>query len=133
MQDMATAYYASTQVVGFIVERYGMPKVRRLLALLIERHQLEEARKVGEAAIYVDVESAETHRLYGEALLGAGLRKEAQFEFESAVRGQGAPGELSTSHTRLAELLETSGDKAGAAVHRKAAADLLRSARTGPI
>ena len=105
---------------------------RRLLHLLVERHELEEAEHLGEAAIYVDAESAETHRLYGEALLAAGRRKEAQFEFESAVRGQGSPGELATAHTRLADLLESSGDRTSAASHRKVAADLLRSARTGP-
>jgi len=52
-----------------------------------------------------DVESVETHRLYGEALLGSGMRKEALFEFESAVRCAGSPAELSGVHTRLAELL----------------------------
>ncbi len=116
-----------------VLEENDGDSYRRLLSLLIQHRELDEARRVGEGAVYVDAESAETHRLYGEALLGAGQRKEALFEFESAVRGQGAPGELSTAHTRLAELLETTGDRAGAAVHRKAAAELLRSARTGPI
>jgi tetratricopeptide (TPR) repeat protein len=116
-----------------VLEENDGDSYRRLLTLLIGRHELEEARKVGEAAVYVDAESAETHRLYGEALLAAGQRKEAEFEFESAVLGQGSPAELSASHARLAELLESSGDKAAAAPHRKAAAELLRTARTGPI
>jgi tetratricopeptide (TPR) repeat protein len=116
-----------------VLEENDGDAYRRLLGLLVQRKELDEARRVGEAAVYVDVESVETHRLYGEALLGSGMRKEALFEFESAVRCAGSPAELSAVHTRLAELLEGSGDKTGAASHRKAAADLTRAARTGPI
>ncbi|HEX4338227.1 MAG TPA: tetratricopeptide repeat protein [Polyangiaceae bacterium] len=116
-----------------VLEENDGDSYRRLLSLLVGRHELEEARRIGEAAVYVDAESAETHRLYGEALLAAGQRKEAEFEFSSAVLGQGEPAELSLSHARLADLLDAAGDKAGAATHRKTAADLIRSARTGPI
>ncbi len=115
-----------------VIEENDGDAYRRLLRLLLDRHELDEAVRVGEAGIYVDAENAETHRLYGEALLGAGRRKEAEFEFESAVRGQGSAGELATDHTRLADLLESEGDKPSAAAHRKAATDILRSARTGP-
>jgi tetratricopeptide (TPR) repeat protein len=116
-----------------VLEENDGDSYRRLLTLLLQRHEFEEARKVGEAAIYVDAESADIHRLYGEALHGAGQKKEALFEFESAVRATGDPAELSAAHTRLAELLETQGDKLNAAIHRKAAAELAKSARTGPI
>jgi tetratricopeptide (TPR) repeat protein len=116
-----------------VLEENDGDSYRRLLALLVQRKELDEARRIGEAAVYVDAESVEIHRLYGEALLASGMRKEALFEFDSAVRSTGAPAELSSAHLRLAELLEASGDKVGAGAHRKAAADLTRSARTGPI
>src|SRR6201995_429512 len=32
MSDMATAYYASTQIVRYVVETWGMPKVRQMLS-----------------------------------------------------------------------------------------------------
>ena len=79
------------------------------------------------------MESAEIHRLYGEALLGDGAKKEATYEFESAVASNGSPAELEAAHLRLAELLESAGDRAAAAAHRKAAADLGKQLRTGPI
>jgi tetratricopeptide (TPR) repeat protein len=116
-----------------VLEENDGDSYRRLLALLIQRKELEEARRIGEAGVYVDAESVETHRLYGEALLASGMRSEALFEFESAVRCAGGPAELSSVHARLAELLEASGDKAGAASHRREAVELTRRARTGPI
>jgi tetratricopeptide (TPR) repeat protein len=115
-----------------VIEENDGDVYRRLLELLIARHELDEARKVGEAAVYVDAENTETHRLYGEALLAAGQRKEAIFEFESAVRTTGDAASLSAAHARLADLLAKT-DTAAAASHRKAAEELTHKARTGPI
>jgi tetratricopeptide (TPR) repeat protein len=106
---------------------------RRLLTLLLSRREFDEARAVGEAAIYVDVEGAETHRLYAEALAGSSRKAEAEVELESAVRAAGTSAELSLSHATLAALLAERGDKKGAALHAKAAAELAKEARTGPI
>jgi tetratricopeptide (TPR) repeat protein len=106
---------------------------RRLLVLLLAQKAFDEARAVGEAAIYVDIESAEVHRLYAEALVGASRKTEAEAEFESAVRAFGSPAEISLAHAGLATLLAQRGDKKAALVHAKAAAELVKEARTGPI
>jgi cellulose synthase operon protein C len=116
-----------------VLEENDGESYRRLMTLLLARRELAEARKIGEAAVYVDMENAETHRLYGEVLLAAGDRKEAMFELESAVRAAGSPPELAAAHVRLAQLLEGGGDRLAAAVHRKVAADLTSQSRTGPI
>jgi tetratricopeptide (TPR) repeat protein len=116
-----------------LIEENDGDASRRLLTLLLARNEADEARRVGEAAVYVDVESAETHRLYARALAATGARREAIFELESAVRSSGSAAELSAAHLQLAELLASSGDRPGAAAHRKAAADLRMQSRTGPI
>jgi uncharacterized protein (TIGR02265 family) len=58
---------------------------RRLLARLVARGLWDEAKKVGEGALYVDIHGAETHALYAQALLGAGDADRAIFEAESAL------------------------------------------------
>jgi tetratricopeptide (TPR) repeat protein len=58
---------------------------RRLLAKLVARGLWDEARKVGEGALYVDIHGAESHALYAQALLGAGDTDRAIFEAESAL------------------------------------------------
>ncbi|MBK8251851.1 MAG: tetratricopeptide repeat protein [Polyangiaceae bacterium] len=57
----------------------------RLLKMLVERGLWEEARKVGESAIFVDVANAEIHRLYARALARTGNHLSAIFELNSAV------------------------------------------------
>ncbi len=116
-----------------LLEENDGDSYRRLMTLLLARKDAEEARRVGEAAIYVDMESAETHRLYGEALLATGARKQALYEFESAILGTGTPAELENAHRRLAEMLEQSGDRTAAATERKTVEELVRQSRTGPI
>ncbi|MFO0661952.1 MAG: tetratricopeptide repeat protein [Polyangiaceae bacterium] len=58
---------------------------RRLLGRLVQKQQWDEAVKVGESAMYVDVHSADTHTLYAQALLGAQKYDNAIFEAESAL------------------------------------------------
>jgi tetratricopeptide (TPR) repeat protein len=118
-----------------LVEENDGPAYRRLLEILISRRLFDEARKVGEAAVFVDVESAKTHVLYAEALVGAGARREAVFELESAVRCTSDSNDVLIAHSRLSELLAAQGDRAGAAQHKKAASDLAKqqSEQLGPI
>lgn len=106
---------------------------RRLLSLLLGHRVLDDARSVGEAAIWADVESTLTHRLYGEVLVAAGARREAIQELTSAVLGKGSGAELLAAHRRLSDLLEAEGDRSGAAEHRKAAQEIAKENRTGPI
>lgn len=117
------------------IEENNGDAYRRLMEILVSRRSFEEARKVGEAAIYADVESAVTHLDYAEALAGGGARKDALFELESALKCGGPPDALVLAHTRLADLLAAGGDQAGAARHKKAAAELARQQgeKLGPI
>jgi len=117
------------------IEENNGDAYRRLLQILVSRRAFDEAKKVGEAAVYVDIESAGTHTEYARALAGGGARKEAIFELESALRCAGTPDERILAHTRLADLLSASGDRGGAAQHKKAAAELGRQQgeKLGPI
>jgi tetratricopeptide (TPR) repeat protein len=115
------------------LEENDADSYRRLLSLLNGRKAFDEARAVGEAAIYVDVEGAETHRLYAEALAGSARKAEAEAELESAVRASGSNAEMSLAHAALAALLAERGEKKGATEHAKLAGELARAARTGPI
>jgi len=91
------------------------PKVyQRLLGRLNETGAYEEAVRIGEAALYADMSGLATHRLYAEALLGAGQRERAAFELESATLCEGTPEDLSEVHARFAEFLLASGKRAQA-------------------
>ncbi|MEZ4297432.1 MAG: hypothetical protein R3B70_20890 [Polyangiaceae bacterium] len=57
----------------------------RLLKMLVERGLWEEAKKIGEGAIFVDVANPETHRLYARALARTGQQNSAIFELNSAI------------------------------------------------
>jgi predicted Zn-dependent protease len=115
-----------------ILEENDGDSYRRLLELLISRGAFEEARKVGEAGVFVDVESATMHMLYADALAGAGARKDALFEFESATLTNGEPAELARAHQKYSEALAKAGDKRGAAAHAKTAAELRDKEKAGP-
>ena len=57
----------------------------RLLAMLVDRGLWEEARQVGEGALFVDVSNPEVHRLYARALARTGRQISAIFELNSAI------------------------------------------------
>ncbi len=57
----------------------------RLLDALVTKGLYDEAVKVGESAIYVDVMNPRTHRLYAKALAHAGKQVSAIYELNSAV------------------------------------------------
>lgn len=57
----------------------------RLLEKLVERGLWEEARKIGEGAIFVDVSNPEVHRLYARALARTGNQISAIYELNSAI------------------------------------------------
>jgi Tfp pilus assembly protein PilF len=56
-----------------------------LLEKLVSAERWEEARRVGEAALYVDVESSAVHMGYARALSATGDHETAAFELESAL------------------------------------------------
>ncbi len=99
---------------------------RRLLELLVAGKAYPEALKVGEAAVYADMEGAKTHVLYAQALAGAGRVTDATFEFESALLAPVRPAELAEAHLAYAAFLRTQGQV------QRADAELARARELGP-
>jgi len=67
------------------VDQHDRRVWKRLLAKLTARGLWDEAKKVGEGAIYVDIHGAETHLFYAQALLATGDAGKAIFEADSAL------------------------------------------------
>lgn len=86
-----------------LIDQHDRRVWRRLLRLLVERGQWEEARKVGESAIYVDVASAEVHRLYARALARTGRHVSAVYELNSALLCKPKPEEAAAIYEELAK------------------------------
>jgi cytochrome c-type biogenesis protein CcmH/NrfG len=110
------------------LEQHENKVYRRLLDLLVAKNGWDEAVKVGEAAVYADMEGFTTHRLFAEALARTGNKARAAFELESATMSPAEPKQLSEAHTRLAEIYASVGRAKDAAKSRKRAQELLASA-----
>ena len=76
-----------------------------LLQILVDTKQWDEAKKVGESAIFVDVESPHMHANYARALAGTGAHEKALFELESALACDPPPKDAATVHALLAREL----------------------------
>ena len=76
-----------------LLEQHDRGAWGRLLEGLVERNEWEEAVKVGESALYIDVGNPEIHRLYARALASTGRPVSAIFEYNSALIA-GAPPEM---------------------------------------
>ncbi len=111
------------------------PRVyQRLLRRLNESGAFEEAVRVGEAAIYADVEGLVTHVLFAEALAKTGQRERALFELESATLCVGSAEDLADAHARMAELYLVAGNRREAKKHAdKARALDPKNARLGAL
>jgi tetratricopeptide (TPR) repeat protein len=77
---------------------------RELLVRLVARREFAEAVKVGEAAVNVDMAGFETHFAYAQALAGAGDRRRARFEFESALLCEADPVRIAAAKAELKAL-----------------------------
>ena len=99
---------------------------------LSQKKAWDEAVKVGEVAIYADMEGFTTHRLFGEALAQTGNQQRAVFELESAALSQAEPLEHADVQTRLAELYAAVGRGRDAAKARKRAQELKAAAAAAP-
>ncbi len=95
-----------------------------LLDKLVEAKAWDEARKVGESALFVDVQSGDVHAGYARALAATGDHETAAFELESALLCQGKPAEKATEHALLAREKLALGDAAGAKAERDEAVKL---------
>jgi cellulose synthase operon protein C len=101
---------------------------RRAYGLLLEKlvaaKRWDEARAVGEAGIYVDVESAAMHVGYARALSATGGHEKAVFELESALLCDEKPKDAAATHALLGREEMALGDTAAARAHRDAALKL---------
>jgi cellulose synthase operon protein C len=93
---------------------------RRLLAKLVARSQWDEAKKIGEGALFVDIHGAETHTLFAQALFGAGDTDRAIFEAESALLCENLK---SSTAVQANQLLARAYTKKGDTAKAKAASD----------
>jgi len=85
-----------------VLEQHDRKAWRVLLQRLVDARQWDEAKKVGESAIYVDVESATMHTNYARALSATGAHDKALYELESALLCSGPPKELATAQAAFA-------------------------------
>jgi tetratricopeptide (TPR) repeat protein len=95
-----------------------------LLEKLVQARQWDEAKRIGEAALYVDLSSAAVHVNYARALAATGNHETAAFELESGLLCDAKPQERATTHALLARERLALGDAAGARAHREEALKL---------
>jgi tetratricopeptide (TPR) repeat protein len=88
-----------------------------LLQTLVDSKQWDEAKKVGESAMFVDVESPRMHTNYARALGATGAHDKAVFELESALLCDPKVPEAATDHALLARELVTLHRNAEAKTH----------------
>lgn len=89
-----------------------------LLDKLVALQRWDEAKRVGESALYVDVESGAVHVDYARALAATGDHSTAAFELESALLCDGKPQEKATAHALLAREYAALGDVGASRTHR---------------
>ncbi len=106
------------------LDQHDRRAYRLLLAALIDGKRWDEAKRVGEAALYVDVESAEVHVNYARALSATGAHETAAFELESALLCDAKPPERARALALLAAERLALGDVSGARARRDEALKL---------
>jgi Tfp pilus assembly protein PilF len=94
---------------------------KELLRRLVDAKAWTEARDLGSAAMFVDVESGDVHVAYARALSATGDHETAAFELESALLCDGSPQDKSKAHALLAHELQALHDTTGAKAHREEA------------
>jgi Tfp pilus assembly protein PilF len=87
---------------------------RLLLERLVADKKWDEARRVGESAVYVDIQSESVHTGYAQALAAGGDHATAAFELETALLCEAKPPEKAQVHALLAREKLALGDAAGA-------------------
>jgi tetratricopeptide (TPR) repeat protein len=106
------------------LDQHDRRAYRLLLGALVSSKQWDEARSVGQAALFVDVESAEMHADYARALSATGDHATAAFELESALLCDAKPPERATTLALLAGERLALGDPAAARARRDEALKL---------
>lgn len=87
------------------LEQHDKQIWRLLLEKLVAEKQWDEARRVGDSAIFVDVTGGPTHVLYARALQAQGAHDKAAFELETALLTKMKDKEKATVHGLLAQSL----------------------------
>lgn len=103
------------------LEQHDPRIYRRLMERLLEKKEYAEARKIGEAALYVDMEGMETHRIFAEVLLASKMVPRAIFELHSALLSSGRPAEKVRVLELLAKAYDAVPNPKEAAKYRKQA------------
>jgi tetratricopeptide (TPR) repeat protein len=121
--DLATAEKRDADALASLrdvarLDQHDRRAYKLLLEKLVSAGQWDEARRVGQAALYVDLASAANHVNYARALAATGDHETAAFELESALLCDGTPPEKATAHALLAHEHLALGDAAGAQAHR---------------
>jgi tetratricopeptide (TPR) repeat protein len=106
------------------LDQHDRRAYKLLLEKLVAARRWDEAKRVGEASIYVDLDSASAHVGYSRALSATGDHASAAFELESALLCEAQPQEKATAHALLARERLALGDAAGARMHRDEALKL---------
>lgn len=86
-----------------LLEQHDRGAWERLLETLVARNYWDEAVKVGEGAVYVDVGNPEIHRLYARALANSGKLVSAVYEYNSAIIAGASPDMAAGIYAELAK------------------------------
>jgi tetratricopeptide (TPR) repeat protein len=86
-----------------LLEQHDRAAWTRLLEGLVARGRWEEAAKVGEGAVFVDLANPEVHRLYARALAKTGRHVTAVYEYNSAIVAGAPPSMLPEIYRELAK------------------------------
>ncbi len=87
------------------LEQHDRKVWRLLLEKLVAAKRWDDARRIGESAIFVDILGLQTHTLYARALSAQNAHDKAAYELETAVLCAGKPPEKATAHALLAQEL----------------------------
>jgi tetratricopeptide (TPR) repeat protein len=107
-----------------VLDQHDGKMWKLLLDKLVAAKLWDDAKKVGESALFVNVQSADVHLGYAKALAATGDHETAAFELESALLCESKPPEKAAAHALLAREQLALGDAAGARAHRDEALKL---------
>lgn len=100
------------------LEQHDKKVWRMLLERLVANERWDEARRVGEGAVFVDVMSGPVHMLYARALAALGAHDQAVFELETALLTHMKDGDEAAAHVLLARSFAALGKGSLAKRHR---------------
>lgn len=106
------------------LEQHDKKVWRLLLEKLVAQKAWDEARRVGDSAVFVDVTGGPTHVLYARALAAQNAHEKAAFELETALLSNMKEKEKATAHALLSQSLAALKRTADATKHRDEALKL---------